>query len=300
MRRMHGFAFGIQTSYGVRVSPDERTVFAATGSRVQRWDVESATLSGSLRHRDLCAVDISPDGQRLLAGTSSGACLLVDPETLQAGPKLYGGRRKLSPGALFGPDGRHYVQLGWDGNLVVRDATTGEWVLQERDEGRMLNFLACTSDRSTFAWVSETADDAFVRIRRWPFTENETQDAMRLPGVRPGASSLAIADDGRIALHESSAYEPARISIWEAGNRTAARESSYRGTQDAIAWSADGTLVATDGGETRDHRLIALSPTLDTCWMYPLSYTCATTVSRSGDLIVAGSWEKGAVLRRHA
>jgi hypothetical protein len=121
---MHGLAFGIGPSYGVRVSPDDRTVFAATGSRFEVWDVESAKVVGSLRHRDLVAVDISCDGRRLLVGTSSGTCMLVDPATLQLGPKLYPGRRKLSPGALLAPDDRHYVQIGWDGNLVVRDFET--------------------------------------------------------------------------------------------------------------------------------------------------------------------------------
>ena len=226
--------------------------------------------------------------------------MLVDGQTLESGLKLYPGRRKLSPGALFGPDGTRYVQLGWDGNLVVRDAETGGWVLQERDAGRILHLLACSSDRSTFAWVSETADDSFVRTRRWPFTEHEARDAIRLPGTRARAYSLAIADDGRIALHETAADEPERISIWAAGERVAERASDHGGTQRAVAWSPDGTLIATDRDHAGIDRLLALSPTLAARWTFALSYPCAATVSPSGELIAVGSWERGAVLRRQS
>jgi hypothetical protein len=109
---------------------------------------------------------------------------------------------------------------------------------------------------------------------------------------------LAIADDGRIALHESAAGTPDRISMWAAGARVVEREVDHGGTQRAIAWLPDGGLVASERAETGEDRLLALSPALETLWAFPLSYPCAATVSRSGEVIVAGSWEQGAVLRR--
>ena len=79
---MFEVAFALGESYDVRISPDERTVLAIATNRVERWDVASGTRTASTRVVNVGSADYSPDGSRILAGTCSGGCVLLDAETL--------------------------------------------------------------------------------------------------------------------------------------------------------------------------------------------------------------------------
>ncbi len=76
---------------------------------------------------------------------------------------------------MFSPCGRYLVDGTWSGDLVVRDASSGEVVWQDHVANTAIRYIAATPDRQR--WVVDRAgtlnratgicDESALEIYRW-------------------------------------------------------------------------------------------------------------------------------------
>jgi hypothetical protein len=68
----------------------------------------------------------------------------------------------------------------------------------------------------------------------------------------------------------------------------AAAPASWSGTQQAVAWTDERTLVATNGDE-----VVGLSADLVPLWSMTVPYAAALDYSAAAGLLAIGSWQRG-------
>ena len=225
-------AFSLGTSHALCFTPDE-TALVVVASRLQLWDVATGKRLHSMPWSHGSDADVSPDGALVVASNTSGDLIVLDARTFEQRYVVRG--RDIGEGAApyFAPGGQ-IVQCSWGGHVVVRQASTGEIVWREREDGHMLTQLACTPDRSLFAYAGSAGESQRVWLRRWPFDRHAAEELTRLGG---SMARLAFdAEGGRLAVQSS-----AGLSIWDVGSRSLTAELARDVLSlDGITWVAGG------------------------------------------------------------
>ncbi len=143
-------AFAIDyTPYALAFHPDGNRLFTSgNGGQLRSWDPWTGTPLGSAVQLDanIERLAISPDGNTLYCAGTKGAVYRFDARS----PSL----QKLEPwegheGAVLAiavsPDGKHVATGGEDGQLIVRDASTGKEVVRLAPHGRIRGLAARAS-----------------------------------------------------------------------------------------------------------------------------------------------------------
>jgi WD40 repeat protein len=282
--RKPGFRIG--ASFRAAFSGDGARL-ATVGKRVTVWDVAARTRVGSVHpfpHE--ASIDVSPNGERLVVKNTLGDVVVLDVESLSEELRLSGVAYGEGSPVRFSPCGEFVIDGSWNGDLLVRDAASGEVVLHE--SGGSITSIACSADRSH--WLYTRAGAGCV-TRRWPFMEFEPM-VYANGDFLLGPHALAISGDGqRIVTARWQLIEAWQID----GNRLellGEHSVATSGTGDAVAWSPAGTSIAYAGAG----QALVLTPELHVVWRADFRYPSDVAYSPDGDLLAIGDWSSGAVI----
>jgi hypothetical protein len=293
MTQLYERALSIGPSDTLAVASDETSLAVVSGHHLNVWDLDRAERTARVRWPHGSGVDWSRDGKQIAAMNTSGRCAVFAAADIAAEPTIGAQTFGEGPGPLFAP-GHSFVHGSWEGDLVVRSAADGGVLMRAREAGRRITRLAATGDRSMFVYVTRGDDGTTIRLRKWPFDQNDAEDVLALPRASSAICDAAINDHGQLAVRTR---EELFVVDLETGRPAARRRMSPSGTDEAIAWCPAGELVATDS--STDGKLVrGMTDALEDQWHLSLPYACAAAYSSSGRFLALGSWEKGVVLRR--
>ncbi len=229
---------------GVAFHPDNgRLATAARDGTVRVWGVDGKPLLTLVGGEPVHSVAYSPDGKLLAAGLDNGTVVLWDA----AGKEAFTirGRTEKRPAAVtglsFSPDGKRLASAGSDERASVWDATTpqevrtfplpldGASTVTLSDAGRLAE---CRSNGDVLVWEV-----------------GEQPRSVTLRGHNGVVHAAAFSpDESRLA----TVGEDLTVRLWD--TRTGASLGGWKAHEVkalAVAFSADGRLVAT-GGRSRE------------------------------------------------
>lgn len=237
---------------GLVWSPDgTRIASASHDGTIQVWNARTRKTSFTYRgHMDpVVAVAWSPDGQRLASGSLDKTAKVWDVLTGQV-LQTYHGHSGFVYSVAWSPDGKHVASSSADHEVHVWDAANGETPLIAHVHSAPVTAVSWSPDGRYLASGSE---DQLVQVQEIA-TQQTVFTYRGHRGHRGGVQALAWSPDGtriasgggwyRVAAPEGNAT----LHIWSAtgeghvllcGNKLS--NTSWK----ALAWSPDGTMVAT-------------------------------------------------------
>lgn len=215
-------------------SDGRRVVTGSMDKTARIWHVRSGRAEHVLAgHRaEVWAARFSPDNRLVLtSGAEDGLVGLWDVAT---GRRLRWLRHQNGvANAVFGPRGREVLTAGWDGQVRIWNARTGQ----------VVDTLAVAGGKPTFAAFSPdgrrivtTSSDGTVRLQRMPTGETiATQQLAR------GVESAAFSSDGNRLV--TTAGKEAQL--WDTSSGRRIDLTGHADFVNAAAFSPDGSLVVT-------------------------------------------------------
>ena len=191
------------------------------------------------------ALDISPDGERLLTGIAfhERGEFLVQEWDLESGEllKSLSGHEHTVIDAVYLPDGLHAVTVSWDRSLILWDLERGE--IERRMSGRNPELFSVAVDRTGGYALTGAGDGSLIL---WDL---EAGQALRdYPGHDDIATHIAFSPDGTIAL--TSGFDGV-VRIWQV----------HRTLAELIDWVQANRYVRTLTCQERDfYQAVPLCP----------------------------------------
>lgn len=218
-------------------SPDGRLLASGGKDRnVMLWSGEARPAAPTLPHRRAGRPCFSPDGTRLITGSTDTRATLVWKLTPLALEREIPGRQAMN----FSPDGERLVRWGEDGRSLDFVSLHGTNVTRvplggfdERSKG--LAYQGFSADRQSFF-----AMDELGRVAIWDVTTGRVRHGIQ--GPSPPISAGALSPDGRLLA--LGAQQESFVRLYELGT---GRERQLHGHLDTIrglAFSPDGATLA--------------------------------------------------------
>ena len=235
------------------LSPDGRLLAVAgwlevpgeQGHVVRVYEFATGGLLGLLRggHVDtVYALEFSPDGKRLMSGSSDHSAIIWDVERRQLVHRLEGHKHSIY-GVGFTQDGARVVTASHDATLKVWSTKDGKEIATLTGHGDKIRSLSISPVDGTIA-----SGDLAGTIRLW------TKDTWRSRGVlarQPNeVGALAFSPDGKLLLSSAGlGASPAALHVWEiaSGRDVTQGTVQHDNTSFVATWRPQGDRVATGG-----------------------------------------------------
>ena len=287
-------------SYGVRFSPDG-TRLAVLGRDLVLWDVAARTkLWRGKFIAHMSGMAFSPDGSRLAIKSTTGQIAVVDAQAGQLLLNLQNKNDGEGCGPAWAPCGRYLADGGWDGNLRMRDAQTGETIFTQEHPGEMLR-AACAIDggrRLLLQHGVKSVDEGQVQppdycsVWDWPLQAGGGTVVLSLPGMM----SCAPSPDGKslaVLHHAGGAQYLSVYALAEGSCLAKVPVEAGGGTGDALRWLPDGSALGRIG---KGKLLFYAWPGLGVLAQHAFTYPCALDFLPASPLAAIGSWEAGMLM----
>jgi WD40 repeat protein len=271
-----------------RFSADGTLIATAARDRTVRlWNAGTGALVTSLPVGNGRVTDLAFDGRRrLLAGTTDGLALLWDTATNTRLATLEVHRNLKINAVGFGPDGSRFVTAGDDGNATLWSPTASGVRAVLPHGGQVFGALFADDDRAIYTFGGNRQikrwEVATGTLLREITADREIETAALLAdrrgivfgdhggniGVWTGegpirvvarhvlssgegavVGAVVISPDGRLVASGSNDDDVLVTEI--ATGREIARLAGHTGDVYAVAFSADGTRIATGDGDGR-------------------------------------------------
>jgi eukaryotic-like serine/threonine-protein kinase len=222
-------------------SPDDRSL--AVGSRglggMRILDVETGQVVRIVRGFEFTpfAVAYSPDGSRLATGCTDGALRIWDAARSQDAVE-WNSNRWTGP-VIWSPDGQHLACGVTEGKIAICEVSSGKTIQSIAGDIHGLRQPAWSSDGKLLAWATEGPGTfSLINVetgkRRFTFDHGAPIRALEF---NPNGRQLA-----------SASKDIPVVKIWDPrnGQQIQTLATNGRGVL-ALAWSPDGTRIATAG-----------------------------------------------------
>ncbi|CAG0981174.1 eukaryotic-like serine/threonine-protein kinase [Phycisphaerales bacterium] len=237
VRRLGGHTGPLRS---VRFAPDARYLVSTGFDRTVRWWADYASpreMTATLDNAAVWAGTVSPDGARVILSDSTRRVRAFDMRNL-AEIATFPGEKPMVNVLRMSPDGRVVGAGGMDGDLCLRDATTGAVVLDFADHPRAMerrtnrvNDLAFTPDSRRL--ISASADS---NVRVWDTTSGALLSTFTGSGV---ATAAAVSGDGGLLAAAWSRDSIVRVWKLPSGELLHSLEGQPR-YSNSLAFSRDG------------------------------------------------------------
>ncbi|EIM84651.1 WD40 repeat-like protein [Stereum hirsutum FP-91666 SS1] len=212
----------------------------------EKWPATQQEMRG---HRGtVLSAAFSPDGRRVVSGSSDSTIRIWDAETGDAVGEPLRGHTGWVWSVAFSPDGRHVVSGSNDSTIRMWDAETGDATgdaVGEPLRGHR-NWVRSVAFSPDGRHVVSGSNDSTIRI--W---DAETGDAVGEPlrGHRNWVWLVAFSPDGR---HVVSGSNDSTIRIWDAETGDAVGEPlrGHAGWVNSVAFSPDGRRIVSGSSDS--------------------------------------------------
>jgi RNA polymerase sigma factor (sigma-70 family) len=235
------------------LSPDGRTLAAASGRSIHLWDAatgrERLRLEG--HEESVRCLAWSSDGATFVSGGDDNTVRLWDPATGKEERRLegHGGEARRGQGGVhavaFAANGSRVISAGGDNTLRIWDTATGKQVLRPELLVKVVRSLAVSSDGRTLAVALGYSDKPNTV---W-LAEGATGRAIRRLPQEFEVSQVAFSPDGKsLAVAGSVPGRPGELRLWDVATGKEVRR--FKGHADAALWAAftpDGKTLASAG-----------------------------------------------------
>jgi WD40 repeat protein len=257
----HTFPGHFPSVLSLAYSPDGKILASGDGYRgsgafdaqIRLWDLTGGRLlrqfPGHLNGVDSLA--FSPDGARLASAGSDGRARVWDVDTGKRLLQIRGDHNQEKSAALS-PDGKTLLVAGTEGELALWQADSGRRVrdLPPGNESLMIRYATFLPDgRAVLAREVGRGNARFNEIRLWEVETGRLLRSFSLGDSEPVC--CAVSPDGS-TLATGGDYRGHAIRLWDlATGKPAGRLPGHAGgTVTALAYSRDGKLLASGGGDT--------------------------------------------------
>jgi WD40 repeat protein len=228
-----------QTSPGVLKETVTKLIKSVPGYRSPI--VEVAKLAGHATTQTVDFASISPDGARVLSGSSDGTVIAWERKT---GKVI----RKLGPAvgrimsALFSPDGARALAAGEDKIIRLWDLKDGHLIREFKGHDEWVFSLAFSPDGrivySTSGGPDAWRDGKDSAVRAWDVETG--RELRKLEGHKGRVMSVDVSPDGRQVLSGGDT----RVILWDASNGNVIRRfEGHNGLVSRVSFLPDGKRV---------------------------------------------------------